>query len=87
MHYIIINEWANDANCECGVRIMGIAHSDAAAQKIFDACVQKLKDIAGENGWTIYSDTDTEFDSGESGFYMGNHERLYIEMISCGDEQ
>lgn len=86
MHYIIVNDWANDSNCECGVRIVGIAHGEAAAQKIFDAHVQELKDIAEEKSWIIYNDTDTEFDSGESDFYMGNHERLYIEMIACEDE-
>ena len=87
MHYIIINDWANEHQFECGVLIMGIAHSETAARRIFDAHVQEIKDIAEENDWTIYNDAGTEFDAGEPGLYAGNHERLYIEMVNCKDEQ
>ena len=78
-HYVVINEWATED--ENGVTILGVAHSMEEAKRIFNENIDKERELAEENGYTIYEDDETTFDAGEEGFYITNHGSLYIQMV------
>lgn len=78
-HYIIIGDWANEYGSD--ITIFGVAHSMEEAKEKFYEAYENEKEYALENDFTIYEDTDIEFDAGEDGFYMNNHTRLYIQEV------
>lgn len=78
-HFVVINSWANEY--ECGVTILGVAHSLEEAKSIFDSCVGDEKTYAEEHGYFIYDDSDVDFDAGEEGYYAKAHTRVYIERV------
>ena len=82
VHYIVIHDWAREGSLiDCGVDIIGVAHSLEEAKNIFAEVVIDEKEVAMEGGYEIYEDNDTMFDAGENGYYAVNHTRLYIQMI------
>ena len=78
-HYVVFLEWSSEG--ECGSNILGVAHSFEEANKIFNNTVEEEKEIAENNGWEIYEDSDFCFDAGEDGFYAGNHSKVSIEEV------
>lgn len=81
-HYVVINEWACSGFMEdCGVNIVGVAHSLEEAKSLFNSVVTIEKDLAVENDYEIYEDEDTIFDAGEEGYYVSNHTKLYIQKV------
>lgn len=76
-HFIVINDWSNDY--ECGVTILGVAHSLEEAKEIFNTNVVDEKNRAEEQGYEIYADCETDFDAGEEGYYAREHTRVYIQ--------
>lgn len=42
-HYVVINDWSNDY--ECGVTILGVAHTSEEAKEIFNNSVGDEKKI------------------------------------------
>ena len=78
-HFIIINDWSNDY--ECGVTILGVAHTLEEAKEIFNNCVGDEKNHAEEHGYEIYTDYETDFDAGEDGYYAREHTRVYIQKV------
>ena len=78
-HYIVINDWSNEY--ECGVTIIAVAHSLEEAKESFNECIAEEKAYVEDKGWTIYEDSDVDFDAGEEGYYAANHTRLYIQEV------
>ena len=80
-HYVILCDWAMDNIDAEGVEITAVAHSMEEAKEIFAQKVVDEKKYAKDHGWEIYTDTDTEFDAGESGFYASEHTHFYIQVV------
>lgn len=80
-HYVILCDWAVDNVGESGVSVTGIAHTLEEAKAIFAEASVDEKAYAIENGYTVYADTDTEFDAGEEGCYATEHVHFYIEEV------
>ena len=78
-HFVVVNDWSNDY--ECGVTILGVAHSLEEAKEIFNKSLVEEKQYAEEHGFTIYSDCETVFDAGEGGSYVKDHTNLFIQMV------
>lgn len=74
--YVVLLEWA--ANDDYGVNVIAVADSADEAEAIFAKEVETEKTIADQNGWEVYSDTESEFDAGCPGFYNENHTCLRI---------
>ena len=75
---VLLLDWA--ANDEQGINVIGIFPDIDSAKKAFAENVQAERELAEENGWKIYEDTDTVFDAGYEGFYNNNHTTLKIEV-------
>ena len=80
-HYVVVLDWAADDAGERGVSILGVAHSLPEAKKIFAERIEKERMYADDGNWTVYSDTDTDFDAGEDGDYNDDHTHLYIQEV------
>lgn len=78
-HYVIVNEWASEY--ECGSTVLGVTHSLEEAKGIFNKNLMEEREYADKNGFTVYDHCETVFDAGDDGGYIGNHTRLYIQMI------
>lgn len=78
-HYIVINNWSNEY--ENDVTILGIAHTLEEAKKIFNESINDERDYAEEHEYTVYADTEVDFDAGEEGYYSMEHTRLYIQYV------
>lgn len=78
-HFIVINDWANDY--ENGASILGVTHSMEEAKEIFKQNYMDEKNYAEEHNFTIYEDSDVDFDAGEDGYYVSNHTHLFIKMV------
>ena len=78
-HYVVIIDWSKED--DYGIEILGVAHSMEEAKQIFNANIDKERGLAEENGYTIYEESETEFDAGIAGFYITNHGRLYIQKV------
>ena len=79
-HYVVVLAWsANDAE---GVNVLGVTHSMDKAKQIFNETIEEERELAANNGWTIYEHTETMFDAGEDGWYNNNHSRVYVQEVS-----
>ena len=78
-HFVVINDWSNDY--ECGVTILGVAHTLDEAKGIFNHSIKDEKNHTEEHGYEIYTDCDTDFDAGEEGYYAREHTRVYIQKV------
>lgn len=78
-HYVVLIEWSTEG--DCGSNILGVAHSLDEAKEIFNDTVEEERQLAEDNGWEIYEDTDVIFDAGEDGFYCSNHSKTYIQGV------
>ena len=78
-HFVVINDWSNEY--ESGVTVLGVIHTLEEAKEIFNNSIKDEKNYAKENGFKIYTDSETEFDAGKDGFYATEHTRLYIQKI------
>lgn len=78
-HYVVVLEWSTEEDCDSNV--LGVAHSLEEAKQIFNDTVEKERELAENNGWEIYEDTDVIFDAGEDGYYCSNHSKLYIQGV------
>lgn len=81
MHYVIINEWELDDQCEAGVEVKGVYHTKEEAVAAFSELVQEERDLADSRGWDVYEDEDSRFDAGVTGFYANEHTILYIAEV------
>lgn len=78
MHYVIINEWELDDQCESGVEVKGVYHTEEEAVEAFKTFVKEERDLADSRGWEIYDDESNRFDAGALGFYANEHSILFI---------
>ncbi len=78
-HFVIVNDWTLDY--ECGTTILGVAHTLEEAKEIFNKSLAEERESAEDNGWEIYEDSETVFDTGASGDYIHNHTNLYIQIV------
>lgn len=81
-HYVILLDWATDSSSECGIDVVAVTHTLDEAKSIFSERVSDEKQHAFDNGYEIYTDTETEFDAGEDGFYAAEHAHLYIVTVN-----
>lgn len=75
-HYVVLLEWAT--NDEYGVNVLAVTDNPEKANVVFTESVVTERNIADQNGWTVYTDSETEFDAGYDGFYNENHTNLRI---------
>ena len=80
-HYVVMLDWAADNMSSSGIEIVGVAHSYDEAKEIFAEAVVDEKEYAKEHGYTIYADTEAEFDAGENGYYAAEHAHFYIQEV------
>ena len=80
-HYVIIFDYAIDKTYSNGIEICGVTHSLDEAKEILATASADEKEYAKEHGYTIYTDTDMEFDAGEDGYYASEHAHYYIEEV------
>ena len=81
-HYIVMCDWAVSGSfIESGVDITGITHSLEEAKEMFAQAVIDEKKYAEDNNWTVYIDSDVEFDAGEDGNYVQEHAHFYIQEV------
>ena len=78
-HYVVVLDWAS--NDDEGVNILGVTHTLEEAKEIFAKQLVEEKELADEWGWEIETDTDTEFEAYESGYYAITHSKLYIQGV------
>ncbi len=81
MHYVIINEWELDDQCESGVEVMGVYHTKEEAVEAFKTFVQGERDLADSRGWEVYEDDCDRHDAGALGFYANEHSVLFIAEV------
>ena len=82
VHYVVLCDWAISSNeIASGVSITAVEHTLEDAKRVFINASSSDKQYAKENNWEIFTDTDTEFDAGESGYYASEHIRFYIEEV------
>jgi hypothetical protein len=75
--YVVILDWAVDY--ESGIEVVGVAHNEDEAKKIFAECVKKERINARNNNFTIADDTEDYFDSGKDGYWAQNHITVSIK--------
>lgn len=79
-HYVIVLNWATEG--DNGSNVLGVAHTIDEAKEIFNETRQEEKELAENNGWEIYEDSDDVFDAGENGYYRDNYTKLYIQKVN-----
>lgn len=84
-HYVILFDGAADSR-ECDIEVVAVTHTFDEAMSVFAKRVSNEKQYAFDHGYDILTDTDTEFDAGESCFYAGEHTHLYIEIVNDESE-
>ena len=80
-HYVVLCDWAVDHMSAHGISVTGVAHSLEEAKEIFAKGVIDEKKYSEAHGWTIYENSDMEFDAGEEGYYEAEHAHFYIEEV------
>lgn len=82
-HYVVVCDWAavHHGCSDNGLEFSGIAHSLDEAKEIFAKAVVGEKNYAKEHNWTIYEDSEVEFDAGEEGYYSAEHVHFYIQGV------
>ena len=79
-HWVVYAEWCVDY--QAGHKIIGVCHSKEEAVEVFKSRVRSDYRLdAQENGYTIYDDTDSYFDSGDDGDYVKDHICVGIEEV------
>jgi phosphoribosyl-dephospho-CoA transferase len=78
-HYVVVLNWATEG--DNGSNVLGVAHTLEEAKEIFDETFKEEKDLAENNGWKIYEESDKVFDAGEDGYYHDNYTKLYIQEV------
>ena len=82
--YILMHEWTRDDVSEN--RILGVYLTEKAAKKAFAKHRKSEKKFADTEGYTISTDTDSEFESYVPGFYDQDHTVLYIKEMRVEEE-
>ena len=80
-HYVVVFDYAVDNMSESGVEIIAVKHTLEEAKEILAEKVVDEREYAKEHGWEIFSDSDTEFDAGEEGYYNSEHACFYIKEV------
>lgn len=80
-HYVVIFDWAAEKICSSGIEISGVTHSLEEAKAILASASADEREYAKEHGYTIYADTNVEFDAGEDGYYEAEHAHFYIVEV------
>lgn len=80
-HYVVINNYALSNMGISGIAVSGVGHSHAEAKAILAKASADERKYAEENNWTIYVDSDEEFDAGEEGLYAAEHAHFYIVEV------
>ena len=80
-HYVVLADIAVDHVGLDETHVTAVTHSLEEAKKILAEKSADEKEYAYEHGWTIYADTDEEFDGGEEGNYSAEHAHFYIEEV------
>lgn len=80
-HYVVLCDSAADNMGYDETHVTAVTHSFEEAKKILVEKSAGEKEYAYEHGWTIYVDTDEEFDAGEEGCYAAEHAHFYIEEV------
>lgn len=83
-HYVVYSEEIeNYAFSHC---VVGVYHSEEAAQKAFKERVNSVERKLAENcRYDIYTDNDKCFAAGEDGEYVVDHVAVYILESESGD--
>lgn len=79
-HYVVVLNWA--ADYDTGSNVLAVTHTIDEAKEILNETREEEKDLAENNGWKIYEDSDLVFDAGEDGYYSGNYTKLYIQEVN-----
>ena len=80
-HYVILCDIAVDHAGMDETHVTAVTHSFEEAKKILVERSAGEREYAYEHGFTIYVDTDEEFDAGEEGYYAAEHAHFYIEEV------
>ena len=84
VYYVLVSEWAVDY--ETGHELVGLYNSEDDAKTALRKRVAiDEKPLADEYGYEIYTDTDTCFDAGRSGYYIADHLYVGIETVEMKD--
>ena len=81
-HYVLVLDWAKDDSGEQGVSILAVAHSLPEAKKAFAEHIDEERAYADNSNWEVYTETDTDFNAGNDGYYNCDHTHLYIEEVA-----
>ena len=81
-HYVVLLDWAIDDCCETGISILAVTHTLEEAKEVFAKHIDEERANAESRGWEIYTNEDTDFDSGHFGYYLADHIHLYIEEVN-----
>ena len=82
MHYVVICDWSVKYTLvQSGVNISGVAHTLEDAKEILALASVDEEKYAKDNNWTIYKNSDVEFDAGEKDNYEEEHSHFYIEEV------
>jgi hypothetical protein len=79
-HFIVMRDWANE-DFDKEIEILGVAHTEDEAKKIFKQYVDEERQYALEQDFVIYEDCDTVFDAGVDGEYASKHTILCIRQV------
>ena len=82
-HYVITLDWTTSYGEKC-YRIIGIAHSEEAADKIFKSQLSQERIYAKEYNMTVYEDNSVCFDAANND---GDSTILYIQKIDSNDDE
>lgn len=78
-HYVVVLTWATEG--EDGSNVLGVTHTLEEAKEIFNETLEEERELAANNGWTVYEHSDDVFDAGEDGYYRDNYTKLYIQEV------
>lgn len=78
-HYVVVLDWAVED--DEAVTILGVVHTLEDAKKIFNENLPEQKGYTEEYGYEVYTDTDTRYEAGVSGYWRTEHTALYIEGV------
>lgn len=80
-HFVVISDCAVDSMGYDEVNVVAVVHSLRKAKAILQKVAADEKQYALEHGWEIHSDTDSDFDAGEEGYYVSEHAHFYIAEV------
>lgn len=80
-HYVVLCDSAVDKIGFDETHVTAVTHCLEEAKRILKEKSQDDREYAREHNWEIFTDSDEEFDAGESGFYAAEHTHFYIEEV------